>query len=150
MEKEDYTELCSMLLTKTAAISFLSCQVDFKRINITENLEQIRSLQIRGDSEILKLSSLLDASPNLVRLEYQGVSSFDQLSKYSLNEKLASLSRVVLSTYFFSQDSLDLFLSSLPALNYLEMSQIALTDAQMVKCSDKFTSMVVYAHPDIS
>lgn len=44
MEKEDLTELCSMLLTKTQAISFLSCQVDFKRINISENLEAIKSL----------------------------------------------------------------------------------------------------------
>ena len=60
MEKEDLTELCSILLAKTTAISFLSCQIDFKRINITESLEMIRSIQIRGDSEILKIASFLD------------------------------------------------------------------------------------------
>ena len=70
MEKEDLTELCSLLLVKTKAISFLSCQVDFRRINITEQLEMLKSVQIRGDSELLKISNLFDACPNLKRLEY--------------------------------------------------------------------------------
>lgn len=91
MEKEDLTELCSILLAKTTAISFLSCQVDFKRINITECLEVIRSIQIRGDAEILKIGNLLDNCPNLKRLEYCGINIFDQISKYNFNEKLRLL-----------------------------------------------------------
>ena len=32
MNKEDYSDLCSYLINKTATISFLSCLVDFKKI----------------------------------------------------------------------------------------------------------------------
>ena len=32
MNKEDYSDLCSYLINKTATISFLSCSVDFKKI----------------------------------------------------------------------------------------------------------------------
>jgi hypothetical protein len=91
MEKEDLTELCSILLAKTTAISFLSCQVDFKRINITESLDMIRSIQIRGDSEVLKIGSLLDNCPNLKRLEYCGINIFDQISKYNFTDTLRML-----------------------------------------------------------
>jgi hypothetical protein len=44
---------------------------------------------------------------------------------------------------------LDSFLNGLPELSYLEMSQITLTETQMIKCTEKFQTMVVYAHPDI-
>jgi hypothetical protein len=149
LEKEDLTEMCSMFLTKTQAIAFLSCQIDFKRINITENLEAIQSIRIKGDSEILRLQALLDACPNIRRLEYCGISTFDQISKYSLADKLKSLQRVVLSTYFFNSESLDSFLNQLPELSYLELSQVSLNENQMVKCLEKFQTMVVFSHPDI-
>ena len=34
MTKEDYSDLCSYLINKTTAISFLSCLVDFSKIEI--------------------------------------------------------------------------------------------------------------------
>jgi len=77
MSKEDYTDLCSYLINKTAAISFLSCQVDFKKIQFQENLDKLNAIQIRGDSEILRLGSLLDKCWALKRLEYIGVSIID-------------------------------------------------------------------------
>lgn len=42
--KEDYSELCQFLLSKTAAISFLSCQIDFKKVSIPETLDKLRAL----------------------------------------------------------------------------------------------------------
>jgi len=42
--KEDYTELCSFLINKTAAISFLSCQVDFRKITLPENLDKLEAI----------------------------------------------------------------------------------------------------------
>jgi hypothetical protein len=111
MEKEDLTELCSILLAKTTAISFLSCMIDFKRIKITESLEMIRSIQIKGDSEILSMSTLLDQCPNLKRFEYCGIYIFDQLTKLQFVDRHSALQRVIISTYFFSPDSLEAFLN---------------------------------------
>lgn len=108
----------------------------------------MKSVQIRGDSELLKISNLFDACPNLKRLEYQGVNTFDQLSKYDYS-KLAHLKRVVVSTYFFSSDSLDQFLTRLPNLSYLELSQVSLSEPLMQKCCEKFRTMAVSNHPDI-
>ena len=102
MNKEDYTDLCAFLINKAAAISFLSCSVDFRKINITENLDKIRSVQIRGDSELQKISNFLDKIWGLKRLEYIGINTFDQLAKYSYKSKLPQLARVCISTYFDS------------------------------------------------
>ena len=44
MNKEDYSDLCSYLINKTATISFLSCQVDFKKIAFQENLDKLRAI----------------------------------------------------------------------------------------------------------
>ena len=66
-----------------------------------------------------------------------------------MTEKFKLLQRVVVSTYFFNSEMLDSFLNGLPELSYLEMSQITLTETQMIKCTEKFQTMVVYAHPDI-
>jgi len=77
ISKEDYTDLCSYLINKTAAISFLSCQIDFKKISFQENLDKLRAIQIRGDSEILKIGNLLDKCWALKRFEYIGVSIID-------------------------------------------------------------------------
>jgi len=138
-DKEDLTELCSLLLTKTAGISFLSCQIDFKRITIAENLDRIRAVQIRGDAEIIKLSNFLDKSWGIRRLDYSGINTFDQICKFNYTQRLQQLDRLVLSTYFFSQDTLEYFLlEQLPHLSYLEMSSISLTDSMFTKCSEKF------------
>ena len=91
MNKEDYSDLCSFLINKTTAISFLSCQIDFKKIAFQENLDKLRAIQIRGDAEILKVSNLLDKCWNLKRLEYIGVSIIDQLMRYNFKQQLTQL-----------------------------------------------------------
>ena len=82
MSKEDYSDLCSYLINKTSALSILSCQIDFKKITIQENLDKLKAIQIRGDSELLKVSNLFDRVCNLGILEYIGVTSFDQFLRY--------------------------------------------------------------------
>ena len=64
-------------------------------------------------------------------------------------DRLPALQRVIISTYFFSVDSLEAFIGQLPELSYLEMSQITLSDNLITKCTEKFKTMVVYAHPDV-
>jgi len=99
--KEDYSDLCSQLINKSKAISFLSCLVDFKKMTFQEGgLDKIGAIQVRGDSELLKLGNLLDQARNLQRLEYLGISSFDQLLRYNFKERLPRLTRVCLSSYF--------------------------------------------------
>ena len=88
MNKEDYSDLCSYLINKTSAISFLSCQVDFKKIQFAENLDKLRAIQVRGDSELMRMSNLLDRVWGLKRLDYIGVSSFDQLLRYEYKQRL--------------------------------------------------------------
>ena len=88
MNKEDYTDLCSYLINKTAAISFLSCQIDFRKITFQENLDKLRAIQVRGDSELMRVSNLLDKVWGLKRLEYIGVSIFDQLMRYNYKQRL--------------------------------------------------------------
>lgn len=44
MNKEDYSDLCQFLVNKTAAISLLSCQVDFKKIQFEESLDKVKAL----------------------------------------------------------------------------------------------------------
>ena len=83
MNKEDYSDLCSYLINKTATISFLSCLVDFKKIAFQENLDKLRAIQIRGDSELMRVSNLLDKVWGLKRFEYIGVSIFDQLLRFN-------------------------------------------------------------------
>lgn len=83
INKEDYTDLCSYLINKTAAISFLSCQIDFRKITFQENLDKLRAIQVRGDSELMRVSNLLDKVWGLKRFEYIGVSIFDQLMRYN-------------------------------------------------------------------
>jgi hypothetical protein len=82
-------------------------------------------------------------------LEYCGIYIFDQLTKITFADRLKSLQRVIISTYFFSADSLEAFIGQLPELSYLEMSQISLNDNLITKCSEKFRTMVVYSHPDM-
>ena len=77
ISKEDYSDLCSYLINKTAAISFLSCQVDFKKIQFQENLDKLRAIQVRGDSELMKIDNLLDKVWGLKRFDYIGVSILD-------------------------------------------------------------------------
>ncbi len=86
--KEDYSDLCSFLINKTSAISFLSCQIDFKKITIQENLDKLRAIQVRGDSELMKVSNLLDKVWGLKRFDYIGVSIIDQLMRYNYKQQL--------------------------------------------------------------
>ena len=151
MNKEDYTDLCAFLINKAAAISFLSCSVDFRKINITENLDKIRSVQIRGDSELQKVSNFLDKIWGLKRLEYIGINSFDQLHKYAYRSKLPQLARVCISTYFDSTAMLEHYLGEqLPQLEYLELSSVILTDDLLRKCTEKFKQTVVFGSPDLT
>ena len=84
--KEDYSDLCSFLINRTAAISLLSCQVDFKKITFAENLDKLRAIQVRGDSELMKVGNLLDKAWGLKRLDYIGVSIIDQLMRYNYKQ----------------------------------------------------------------
>ena len=86
--KEDYSDLCALLINKTSAISFLSCQIDFKKFSIAENLDKLRAIQVRGDSELIKVGNLLDKVWGLKRFEFIGVSAFDQLLKYNYKQRL--------------------------------------------------------------
>ena len=151
MNKEDYTDLCAFLISKAAAISFLSCSVDFRKINITENLDKIRSVQIRGDSELQKVGNFFDKIWGLKRLEYIGINTFEQLAKYTYKSKLPQLSRVCISTYFDSPTVLEKFLvEQLPPLDYLELSSVMLSDDLLSKCSEKFKQTVIFGSPDLS
>lgn len=65
------------MVNKTSAISFLSCSIDFKKITFQENLDKIRAIQARGDSELMSISNLFDKVWGLKRFEYMGISTFD-------------------------------------------------------------------------
>ena len=88
MTKEDNSDLTSFFINKTTAISFLSCTVDFSKIQIQDNLEKLRAIQVRGDSELMKVDNLLDNVWGLKRFDYIGVSLLDQLMKYDFKQKL--------------------------------------------------------------
>lgn len=149
--KEDYSDLCSFLIDKTVTISFLSCLADFKKIAFQENLDKLRAIQIRGDSEIYHIANLLDKTWGLKRLEYIGVSIFDQLLKFNYKQKLPQLGRVCISSYYFDSDIFERFLiETLPALDYLELSSVELSDEMMLKCSEKFKQLVVFGHPELA
>jgi hypothetical protein len=150
MTKEDYSELTSFFINKTTAISFLSCTVDFSKIQIPENLEKLRAIQVRGDSELIKVDNLLDKVWGLKRLDYIGVSLLDQLMKYNFKQKLPQLGRVCLSSYFYDMDVLERFLIEiLPALDYLELSSVQLTEELINKISEKFKQVVIFGSPDL-
>lgn len=137
--KEDYSDLCFFLINRTSAISFLSCQIDFKKITFQENLDKLRAIQVRGDSELMKVSNLLDKAWGLKRFDYIGVSIIDQLMRYNYKQQLPQLQRVCLSSYFLDKAMLEHFLmETLPALQYLELSSLALNEDLISKCSEKF------------
>jgi len=150
MTKEDYSDLCSYLINKTAAISFLSCTVDFTKIQIQENLDKLQAIQVRGDSELMKIENLLDKVWGLKRLDYIGVSMFDQLMRYNFKQKLPQLGRICLSSYFSNIEVLERFLIEiLPALDYLELSSVQLTEELINKISEKFKQVVIFGSPDL-
>lgn len=96
------------------------------------------------------MGNMLDQVRNLSRLEYLGVSSFDQLLRYNFIERLPRLSRVCLSSYFMDATQLERFLMEvLPPLDYLELSALQLSDDLMQKCSEKFKQMVIFGAPDL-
>ena len=84
------------------------------------------------------------------RLEYIGVSAFDQLLKYNYKQRLPQLGRVCLSSYFMETATLERFLvETLPSLEYLEISSVNLSDDLLTKCSEKFKQLVVFGSPDL-
>ena len=94
---------------------------------------------MRGDSELMRVSNLLDKVWGLKRFEYVGVSIFDQLMRYNYKQRLPQLGRVCLSSYFLDASVLERFLmETLPALEYLELSSVHLSEDLIAKCSEKF------------
>lgn len=97
------------------------------------------------------MGNFFDKIWGLKRLEYIGINTFEQLSKYSYQSKLPQLSRVCISTYFDNAPMLEKFIvEQLPPLDYLELSSVLLTDELLVKCTEKFKQTIVFGAPDIS
>ena len=93
----------------------------------------------------------MDKIWGLKRIEYTGINTFNQLSKYAYKSKLPQLARVCISTYFDSPQMLEHYLlEQLPSLEYLELSSVMIPDELLPKCTEKFKQTVVFGSPDLS